>query len=120
MEHRIEIPNPAAGAFLMRWESPAGMDLPKQQTLERLICTALRQHHPDRLSQVDAWLQPEMTTSGKSFAWSYMAKWQPQDGCDRFFEALWLDKPVAETLLRLLEATPCNSAVMRQLRPEPV
>lgn len=93
---------------LIRWEAsdPVADGLPNQQTLERLICAALIAVYPDRGASVQAWLgsrhrPPSMGV--KEYAWSYMAGWYAEHGCEDFYTNLWRDQGVVlelETRLR--------------------
>lgn len=91
------------GAVEWRCGDPASLYLPEPQTLERLVCAALAEAHPERASAVSAWLQggPE-THRHKQHAWSHMARWYPDSGCDDFWRRVWDDAAVAAGLERRL------------------
>ncbi len=75
--------------------------LPNQQTIERLICSALFSVYPNRGPQVSAWLKSRENppvVSAKEYAWSYMAGWHSEKGCSTFYECLWDDEMVALAL----------------------
>ncbi len=79
---------------LVRWEATDGScaGVPRQQTLERLVCAALVAAYPQRGSAVQAWLdsRPAGPPAGpKEFAWSHMAGWYADHGCENFFRYLW-------------------------------
>lgn len=77
--------------------------LPDKQTLERLVCASLASAYPDHAEQVAAWLDARPgspSTTAKAWAWSWMAGWFADAGCERFYEAIWRD----ESLVRELEA----------------
>lgn len=109
--------NRAAGEFtldgggtqvsLIRWEVDADPlpGVPNQQTLERLVCTALCHAYPERGSCVQRWLEsrPQPPVENvKAFAWSHMAGWYAGHGCDHFFRHLWQDGRVVEKMEPLL------------------
>lgn len=85
-------------------------DLPRKQTLERLVCAALRAAYPQRSRAVASWLmqRPEPPFAGlderrlslepKEHAHSHFAGWFAEHGCDDFFRAVWRDKKIAEQL----------------------
>ncbi|NQU21684.1 MAG: hypothetical protein HQ567_10400 [Candidatus Nealsonbacteria bacterium] len=95
---------------LVRWEAAgdATDGVPSQQTLERLVCSALMAAYSDRGPAVQQWLdgRPAGSAPGpKEFAWSYMAGWYAKFGCEGFYKELWRDDPVAEHLkVRLKES----------------
>lgn len=85
--------------------------IPAQQCLERLVCAALAEVHPERAADVARWLDADPAaqfrsgTPGvypKAHTWAHMAKWGADHGCDDFFRALWREPPVADALRRLL------------------
>lgn len=95
---------------LVRWEASDGdrPGLPNRQTLERVVCASLVAAYPDRGSAVQRWLDsradgPE--PASKEFAWSHMAGWYADRGCEDFYRAVWSDsKVVAELEARLRES----------------
>ena len=88
-------------------DMPERAGVPNEQTLERLVCTALHEAYPDRAKAVASWLatRPEPPTEAlaKAHAWSYMAGWYADHGCSDFFEGVWRDAQVAQVLRRYLE-----------------
>ncbi len=89
---------------VIRWEAGDGAapGLPKQQTLERLVCAAIVAAYPQRGPAVQNWLngrpEPPATAGPKEFAWSHMAGWDAQFGCDTFYRKLWLDPRIVEEM----------------------
>jgi hypothetical protein len=104
---QIEVDAGATKVALVRWEAPdpPGPGLPDEQTLERLVCAALVATYPPRANVVHEWLasrpQPP-TASPKEYAWSHMAGWYAEPGCEAFYSNLWNDhRLVAELEARL-------------------
>ena len=101
---------------VIRWEShdrpQAGV--PNQQTLERLVCSAVSAAYPTRANTVQEWLDrrpdaPPLTP--KEYSWSHMAGWYAQNGCEDFYRCIWDDPAIAEQLeLRLRASGAWNSA----------
>ena len=98
---------------LLRWETndPIAVGLPEQQTLERLVCAALVAAFPQRGAAVQAWLdgRADAPVAGpKEFAWSHMAGWYAEHGCQEFYSYLWKaetgDGRVREELEKRLRA----------------
>jgi hypothetical protein len=98
---------------LVRWEaSDVGCSgLPGKQGLERLVCAALVAAFPERGAAIQAWLdgRPEAPVPGpKEFAWSHMAGWYAEHGCQEFYSYLWQaetgDGRVREELEKRLRA----------------
>jgi hypothetical protein len=88
---------------LVRWETddPPTWGVPSQQTLERLVCAAIVAAYPDRGPTVDGWLQSRSTPpppTVKAIAWSHMAGWYAEAGCEAFYRVVW-DDPKVETEL---------------------
>ena len=88
---------------LVRWETSdqPGGGLPNQQTLERLACAAVVAAYPARGTAVQNWLdsRPDGLKAGpKEFAWSHMAGWYAEFGCEPFYRNLWRDKRVVAEL----------------------
>jgi len=81
---------------LIRWETSDANTaaLPSQQTLERLACAAVVAAYPDRGPVVQQWLE----SRGDGPAWSYMAGWYAEFGCEGFYRKLWDDEQVAAEL----------------------
>lgn len=87
-------------------EDPATPELPARQTLERLVCSALRAAYPTRATAVATWLaeRPEAPPSSpKEHAWSHMAGWYADKNCDDFYQAVWRDEAVAQELRARLD-----------------
>ncbi|WP_437992273.1 hypothetical protein [Sorangium sp. So ce145] len=95
---------------LVLWSAsdPPTPELPPQQTLERLVCAALRAAYPDRAAAVGVWLasrrDPPPATP-KEHAWSHMAGWYAAHNCDDFFQAVWRTPAVAAELEARLRAS---------------
>lgn len=83
-------------------------ELPWQQTLERLVCSALRAAYPERAAAVAAWLAsrpaPPASTP-KEHAWSFMAGWYADKNCDEFYQAVWRDEAIVRALRARLVPT---------------
>ncbi len=115
----IEMPGGAARLSLVRWETndPPTPGVPDQQTLERVVCSALAAAFPARAKAVQHWLntRPESPASDpKEHAWSYMAGWYADHGCEDFFIHLWRDAQVVcelESRLRVSGAWRIAEAV---------
>ena len=73
--------------------------------LERLACAALAAAYPARAAPVHNWLNARPAPPGvdpKEHAWSYMAGWYAEHGCEAFYSNLWNDpRVVAELDTRL-------------------
>lgn len=99
----LRIDGGATEIALIRWEAddPVQGGLPNQQTLERLVCAALAAAYPQRGPCVQNWLdnrhEPPETTV-KAYAWSYMAGWHAEMGCDAFYSCLWDDAMIQAEL----------------------
>jgi hypothetical protein len=82
--------------------------LPSKHTLERLVCAALGAAFPGRAQAVEQWLQsrPSGPPAGpKEHAWSNMAGWYAEQGCEAFYSALWGEPNVATELQSRLVKT---------------
>jgi hypothetical protein len=103
----IEVDGGATKISLVRWEvaDPKAPGLPDQQTLERLASAALAAVYPARAASVQRWLDARPIPPGadpKEHAWSYMAGWYAEQGCEAFYSNLWNDpRVVAEPEARL-------------------
>ena len=102
-EGNFTIDEGATEIYLVRWNiSDAPQDtLPNQQTLERLVCAAIFAAYPDRAECVRQWLAsrqnpPELSV--KEFAWSVMAGWYADSGCDDFYQCFWRDPKLVPEL----------------------
>jgi hypothetical protein len=83
------------------------MELPWKQTLERLITASVRAVYPERASAVAAWLAvlPGGAKDGpKEHAWSHMAGFYADNGCEGFCRLVWDDSKIAAQLQRRLSA----------------
>lgn len=93
---------------IVRWETndPASLVLPNQQSLERLVCAAINGTFAERGQCVRTWLDsrhdaPE--AGAKAFAWSHLAGWYAEKGCNDFYRHIWQIPgilPELETRLR--------------------
>jgi len=108
-------------AYVVEWralESETSL-LPASQTLERLICAALIAAYPNRAEPVRTWLDSRPTAPparAKEFAYSHMAGWYAEQGCDAFFRHIWLDELVRRELegrLRVIGAWRVAEAVVK-------
>jgi len=86
------------------WEcaDPSHPLLPAQQSLERIVCAALAEAHPDRARQVAEWARDKAAPPHKCAAWSHYAGWFSDGGTGAFYGRVWQDEAVAEGLLRRL------------------
>jgi len=88
---------------VIRWETddrPA-RGLPEKQALERLVCAAVVAAYPDRPEPLQRWLESRPSppdASPKEHAWSYMAGWYPEHGCEDFYVQVWRDARIAGEL----------------------
>jgi hypothetical protein len=97
------------------WGTPDAADpaLPGKQTLERLVCAAMLEAFPSRARAVESWLaqRPEPEVAGcralheKAFAWSHMAGWYSERGCDEFYQGAWAEEALARPLERRMRQT---------------
>jgi hypothetical protein len=106
----IEIDGGATRICLVRWEAPepSTRGLPDQQTLERLVSAALAGAYPGRPPAVQDWLDGRPGPPGadpKEHAWSYMAGWYAEHGCEAFYSNLWTDPLVTAELETRLKAS---------------
>lgn len=106
----IEVDGGATLVSLVRWEAtdPPTAGLPDQQTLERLVCAALAAAYPPRAAWVQSWLdgRPHCpAVDPKEHAWSYMAGWFAESGCEAFFSKMWTDPQVVSELENRLKAS---------------
>lgn len=105
----IDLDNGATKVSLVRWEVPGddAPGVPRQQTLERLACSALIAAYPARGDAIVAWLEnrPDAPAAGpKEHAWSHMAGWYAGFGCAAFYKNLWTIPQVASELETRLKA----------------
>lgn len=99
----IELDGGTTTVSLVCWEvnDPPSTGLPDQQTLERLVCAALIAAYPLRATSVHQWLSTRPAPPGsdpKEYAWSYMAGWYAEHGCEDFYSYLWNDPQVVVEL----------------------
>lgn len=62
--------------------------------------------YPERAVSVQKWLdqRPFPPSPGvKEYAYSYMAGWYAENGCDDFYRCLWDDPQIVEALKARLE-----------------
>ncbi len=94
---------------------PLSRELPAKQTLERLVCAALCAAYPGRGATIATWLAsrvPAPPESPKEHAWSHMAAWYAEAGCDEFYQAVWRDALVVSELEARLRANGSWDAMM--------
>ncbi|MGE0431238.1 MAG: hypothetical protein AB7K09_13035 [Planctomycetota bacterium] len=96
---------------ILQWQSdcaPATRGVPEQQTLERVVCSALAVVWPDRADAVQTWLdsRPGGVDSVKAASWSFMAGWFPDHGSEAFLKNIWGVPAVANELERQLALLP--------------
>jgi hypothetical protein len=91
-EHsEIELDEGATRVALLRWiaNDEVANGLPNQQCLERLVSAAIVAAYPTRADCVHNWLQsrsePPIDEGPKAHAWSYMAGWYSDRGCEAFY-----------------------------------
>jgi hypothetical protein len=99
----IDLDSGTTKVSLIRWEAgdPPTRGLPAQETLERLVSAALVAAYPPRAQAVQRWLDGRPAPPGadpKEHAWSYMAGWYAEHGCDDFYSNLWRDPVVVREL----------------------
>ncbi len=100
----------AVQVYAVNWHVPDATHdhLPDQQTLERLVCASILAAYPERGLPVRAWLDSRPSappTDVKAFAWSHMAGWYSDRGCESFYRAVWDDPKIAEEMVNRLRAT---------------
>lgn len=95
----------SCAVHITRWkaDTPQAAGIPAKQTLERLVCAAICEAHATRSEDVEAWLSKKVR-SPKAYAWSYMAGWYAEHGCDDFYREIWRDDTVRPILERQLKA----------------
>jgi hypothetical protein len=106
----IDVDGGATKVALIRWgtNDPPARGLPDQQTLERLVCAALAVAYPPRATALQDWLdaRPDPPPPDpKAHAWSHMAGWYAEHGCDNFYANLWRDAVVVRELEARLRAS---------------
>jgi hypothetical protein len=116
--NEIDLDGGATRVSVVRWEAaePPTPGLPDQQTLERLTSAALAAAFPGRGSAVHSWLGARPippAVDPKEHAWSYMAGWYAEHGCEAFYSNLWKDPAVvAELEVRLRAAGAWQSVAL--------
>jgi hypothetical protein len=106
----IEVDGGQTRVSLVRWEvaDPSHPALPDQQALERLVCSAIIAAYPARAQAVSQWLASRPTPppiDPKEHAWSYMAGWYAEHGCESFYSNLWTDPRIVAELQTRLRAS---------------
>ena len=106
----IELDGGNTKISLVRWEvnEPPAPALPDQQTLERLACAAIIAAYPARAAAVQNWLAARPNPPAvdpKEHAWSYMAGWYAEHGCEAFYSNLWNDPQAVAQLETRLRAS---------------
>lgn len=92
------------------WHTPTAAGtrgVPQKQTLERLVVDCVVAARPDRADGVASFLDGagfDASQDAKAHAWSHMARWYPDRGCDDFYRAVWKDAAIAEKLESRLKA----------------
>jgi hypothetical protein len=107
-EIRVEDRSISLGVVTWGCSDEQQRTLPAQQTLERLVCGAISHAYPERGLLVRAWLDTrriEQEPRPKAFAWSHMAGWYDDRGCEAFLQALWEDEPIRSALQDRLSAS---------------
>ena len=105
----IELDGGVTKVSLVRWEvaDDDTPGVPRQQTLERLVCAALIAAYPARGVAIQAWLESRPNPPApdpKEHAWSHMAGWYADFGCSAFYKELWTDPKVVSELESRLRA----------------
>lgn len=98
----------ATTVSIVRWQTDDAQapGIPPKQTLERLICAALAAVYPERATAVQNWLDSRpkpLSVTGKAFAWSHMAGWYADNGCEDFCRRIWDEPPIAAELKSRLQ-----------------
>jgi hypothetical protein len=106
----IEVDGGMTKVCLVRWEvtDAASPALPDQQALERLVCSAIIAAYPPRAKAVSDWLASRPIPPApdpKVHAWSYMAGWYAEHGCESFYSNLWNDPAIVAELQTRLQAS---------------
>ena len=104
---------------LVTWACSSGVAsaIPNQQTLERLVCSAIAVAYPDRGECVARWLasRPKPPQPNpKEHAWSHLAGWYGElSSYEALWPALWNDPKIAAALDALLAA--CGAGEVSKL-----
>jgi hypothetical protein len=104
----LELNGGSTKVFLVYWETADAPSegIPNQQTLERLVCAAMKEVYPERADEVQKWLNTRTnppSTAMKEFSWSYMAGWYSEVGCETFYELIWKDENLRNAIIGRLE-----------------
>lgn len=102
--------------YVIRWETedPTARGLPEKQTLERLVCAAVVSAYPDRAEPLQNWLDSRPVpppANPKEHAWSYMAGWYADHGCEDFYTHVWRDESIVAELEARLRAAGTWAAI---------
>ena len=106
-ESRWAKANQTLSAALWNSEQSSTPGIPEEQTLERLICTALVRAYEEGCGEaVDSWLAASpyklgsvpVDATGKRHLWSFFSKWFANYGRDYFFQKMWTEEAVAKGL----------------------
>ena len=95
------------GCVIWRSADSDAPGVPRQQTLERLICGALAAAHPERAQAVQQYLDGPPETIGlphKALFGAFLAKWYTEQGPSQVYEHLFRDPLVAPVLHERLHA----------------
>lgn len=87
-------------------EATDGPAVPTKRTLERFVCSVMAEAYPERARAVADWLaaRPDNPTdTPRAAAWSHMAGWYAESGCDDFYQAVWRDEKLVAGLRGHLE-----------------
>lgn len=105
----------------LRW-TDTQEGVPRQQCLERLLCSAAATVWPRRAEALGRWLrerpEPSVRLGGcvagsgvapadtaKTFGWTLMGGWFAEHGCDDFLRQVWTHEALAQQLRERLEAS---------------
>ncbi len=111
-ETACRVLQPAVQLLALPWTTPDphAENLPPLQSLERLVTAAIAECYPQRAAAVAQWLssRPEIDSKDaidKAFAWSHMAGWYADHGCEDFYRHLWDDEQIVAALKKRLQQT---------------
>lgn len=105
-------------------DAPIGRGTPRLSCLERTVCSAIAQAYPLRAEMVEGWVgaighQHSPAESAKAHAWTYMAGWFANFGCDGFYQEIWRDPLVREPLITLLQFSGAWDAMRQTVSAAP-
>lgn len=86
---------------------PPTDELPHKQTLERMIVAALRSSNGRNARMVADWLANVGNHGPKEYAWSHMAGWHAEEGCEGFCRLVWKNIEVAQELMNRFKVNGC-------------